>query len=157
MDLFFSYCDEYLLYAADTCNIFTFSRSAVKTLSNGLDMSVWSYVRESTYNQPGSVTFDTFEDDEEFGNFRAKLGQGDDDLTARFDDPFEFDWDGCEPVSDIPTAYDIGLTMDLRGDACAFKYQVSNRYENQDYTFKVVRDSAIALAASATLISALTI
>ena len=48
MDLFFSYCDEYLLYAAETCNIFTFSRSAVKTLSNGIDMSVWTYAREAS-------------------------------------------------------------------------------------------------------------
>ena len=45
-DLFFAYCDEYSLEPLDTCNIFTFSRSAVKTLSNGIDMSVWTYIRE---------------------------------------------------------------------------------------------------------------
>ena len=47
--------------------------------------------------------------------------------------------------------------MDIRGDGCALKYQVTNRYDNQDYTFKVVRDSAVALAASAALVAALAI
>ena len=32
-DLFFSYCDEYKLEPEETCNIFTFSRSAVKYLT----------------------------------------------------------------------------------------------------------------------------
>ena len=104
------------------------------------------------------MSFDTFED-EEFGDFKAKLKQDDEgeDLTARFDDPFFFEWEGCEPESDIPTAYKMGLTMQPRGTVCAFKYQVTNRYENQDYKFQVVRDSAVALAASAVLATILTI
>ena len=154
-DLFFSYCDEYLLFAADTCNIFTFSRSAIKTLSNGIDMSVWVYERESSLNQQGSLEFDTFEDSSEsgFGDFKAKLKQEDgEDFSERFEDEFEFDWEGCEAISDIPTPYRMGETMTLRGNTCAFRYQVTNRFDNQDYTFKVVRDGAAALALASTAI-----
>ena len=164
-DLFFSYCDEYLLYAADTCNIFTFSRSAIKTLANGIDMAVWVYERESTTNQQGSLQFDEFNDgssggdDSGFGDFKAKLKQDDgEDFSARFEDEFEFNWDGCEAISDIPTPYRMGETLSLRGQTCAFRYQVTNRYDNQDYTFQVVRDGAAALAvASAALVTALAI
>ena len=95
-----------------TCNVFTFSRSAIKWITSDIKVNYWTYKRDS----PG---FDE-EDDDSFGfdDFQAKLKAGDEE------DDFDFEWDGCEVVSDIPSTYKESKAVSLRGNECALRYQV---------------------------------
>ena len=90
---------------------------------------------------------------DDFGNFKAKLQQGEEGEEE--EDDFEFNWDGCDVASEIPSVYQNGITLTLRDNQCAFKYQVINLNDNATYTFTVARDGAVALAASVALASTL--
>merc|ERR1719266_896724 len=73
-DNFFMYGEKYRLLESETCNVHTFSRSAVKWLSSSLTGRVWKLQVEGDDN-------DDEEDSgfDDFGDFHAKLRADDEE------------------------------------------------------------------------------
>ena len=102
-DLYFLYCDAYQLEADDTCNAYTYSRSAVKYLTSDIKTLIWTYTRE----------YDPLEDEAFFGDFdfhstdapklRSVHEEFDEDYVER-PDPME----GGELLDDAPETYSKG-------------------------------------------------
>ena len=127
MDKYYNVCHKFWLEAEETCNIFTFSRSAVKYMSSSIKTNVWTYGRDDEGFEDGTIAdFDDFDD------FKARLQQddefeeeGEDDIGADQAEPLdrgedagpppndgeEYLWDGCEIKSEIPTKYEMGKAM----------------------------------------------
>ena len=145
--MFYGYCEEFELLPEGTCNVFTFSRSGLKWLTTKIQANYWVYAREVDYFDYGeNTTFDDFDD------FKAEYELADVGPPVDAED-FFFDWDGCEPISDMPAIYTQGTAISLKSQECAIKFQLMNRDVQGIYSFKVVRDSAVTLAAAAALIS----
>ena len=147
-DLFYKYCDTYEIAAEQTCNIHTFSRSAIKFLTTDLDVIYWVFVKtdedeEIEITPVNDNDFDDFSSGNAF-NFKAKLQAHEPEENPEpREDPFE---NGCVKEAEIPSPYSKGTAVSLQGRQCALRYQIVNKSEIGTYKFNVGRDGAAALA-----------
>ena len=104
-DLFYPYCDEYLIWEDDSCNAYTFSISEVQWYSGSLTATYWKYV-ECNPGTDGGGDDDGFSN---FGDFKAKLKQD------RMPNNAEID---CCLDSEIPNTYEKSYRMNMIGSTC---------------------------------------
>ena len=84
-DQFFERCHQYQLDPDGTCNVYTFSRSGIKFYTSQINVLYWRFAEEDDGTDDNSNSSGGFDD---FGGFKAKLQQGNDDEDR-------VDWDTC--------------------------------------------------------------
>ena len=142
-DIFYRHCDEYLLYPESSCNVFIFSQSELKWFSPDIRAVYWTYF-DQTVQTDGAEDGEEESINDDFGDFKAKLKQ---------ESVFNNKDEECELSSSIPEAYEQSKRIGMIGSTCGYKFQIRNFNKYTDMTFKVVRDSSVALAASAALLA----
>jgi len=135
--LFYNMCEAYIIDAEGSCNVMTYSDSQINWFSSDLYVVNWFYIdgiEESVITED-----DTSQENEE-------INEGE---TPVEEDKVEEDRDvPCVLDSEIPTQYTKGTRMQIYSGLCGFKYQITNLNVNATYTFEVLRDGAVTLAAS---------
>jgi len=122
-DVYFFTCDNYEVFAGDSCNIFTFSDSRIKWRTSDITLVYWAYYLNTGYDGHKANANDFTED-----------GSG-----------------ACRPIESVPTQYENGLVMNYTGGMCGFKYQVTNADAAFKNTFKVLKDGAATIMGASAL------
>lgn len=136
--LFYNMCESYVMEADSSCNVFTYSDSQIDWFSSEIYVVNWYFIEknEAAEAEKAAETAEGFEEEIQFD-------ENGDPIVP--EEPEELP---CDLDSEIPTQYERGTRMQLFSGLCGFKYQITNTDVNATYTFDVLRDGAVTMAAS---------
>lgn len=122
-DVYFLTCDNYEVEADSSCNVFTFSDSRLTWVSQEITVSNWDYYLRQDLSVDTAYTAKDF-------------GESKEDKNAL-----------CYPAKETPSSYENGRIENYTSGMCGFKFQIINNNKDYPNKFKVLKDSALMVAA----------